>query len=397
VEQLQHHLERPLSAGEVGVIMARAGVGKTAFLVQVGLTEALAGREIIHIALGQNLGQVQAGYEALFTESIPSVQRKAWRRDLTQRRAIQAFSERRLSAGMFENAIKTFSHHLNINPALILIDGLDWNAADPLLFSSLRAEARRVGACLWISAQTHREEAGSHPTAVPAPVCRFMESVELAVYLEPLENKIQARVLFSYGQKVADLHLTLRPFDENNGKGFCLLSGAAEGAEEFFGQCAERFGLVERNFSFAGRKTVRTRGLVSLSDDDLKQGDISFPYLKRKMNRSYPETTEFKKVLQTIWHQVNPAGEVFAVGLIQSDNTVKGGTGWAVELAKHLNKRVHVFDQNEDAWFQWQKGCWNPVRDPSIQCKQFTGTGSRSLKQNGRLAIASLFERSFSS
>ena len=41
------------------------------------------------------------------------------------------------------------------------------------------------------------------------------------------------------------------------------------------------------------------------------------------------------------------------VSEILDDDTVKGGTGWGAELAKHLKKPVHVFDQTKHHWFQW--------------------------------------------
>ena len=37
------------------------------------------------------------------------------------------------------------------------------------------------------------------------------------------------------------------------------------------------------------------------------------------------------------------AEEIYAVGWIQDDETIKGGTGWGVELAKVFNRPVHVF------------------------------------------------------
>ena len=57
-----------LGAGKLGVVMARAGVGKTAFLVQIGLDDAMRERPVLHIALGQELEHVQSWYDALFDD-----------------------------------------------------------------------------------------------------------------------------------------------------------------------------------------------------------------------------------------------------------------------------------------------------------------------------------------
>ncbi|MBN2498945.1 MAG: hypothetical protein JXR96_30425 [Deltaproteobacteria bacterium] len=175
-----------------------------------------------------------------------------------------------------------------------------------------------------------------------------------------------------------------------------MLSGAHRGAEAAFGACAERWGIAERNFTFAGRPVARSRGLVLLDERELEQGDVSWAYLDDRMHRDYPRTDAFRKVLQSIWHQVNPAGEVFAVGKIKKDGTVKGGTGWAVELAKRLGKPVCVFDQEQQRWFFWESS-WQPTEPPRIQRPAFCGTGTARLSEPGEQAIRELFERSFGS
>lgn len=176
----------------------------------------------------------------------------------------------------------------------------------------------------------------------------------------------------------------------------CLLySGAAQGAEAEFGALAERVGIDEVNYTFEGHKDARTRGLRVLSAAELQKGDVSLSYVSKLMHRKYRDTPLFKRVLQSIWHQVNNGQEIYVVGTILSDDTVKGGTGWGAEFAKLCNKPLFVFDQQKDAWFRWADECWASEAAPVIQHPHFTGTGTRFLEANGRAAIGALFERSF--
>jgi len=174
-----------------------------------------------------------------------------------------------------------------------------------------------------------------------------------------------------------------------------LFSGGANGAEEEFGRIAENYGIEEVNFSFEGHEIARTRGIRILNHEELKQGDISMTYASRLMNRKYPETQLFRKILQTIWYQINKGQEVFVIGKIQNDKTVKGGTGWGAEFAKICNKPLYVFDQEQNRWFKWNRENWINVNDPVITNEHFTGTGTRLLKDNGKKAIEELFARSF--
>ncbi len=112
------------------------------------------------------------------------------------------------------------------------------------------------------------------------------------------------------------------------------------------------------------------------------------------MNRTYARADKIRRVLQTIFHMVNNGYHVFAVGWIQTDDTVKGGTGWAVELAKLFNRPLSVYDQDRKTWFAWENKSWVESK-PVIKDKTFVGTGTRHLSEDGRQAIRDLFERSF--
>jgi len=174
-----------------------------------------------------------------------------------------------------------------------------------------------------------------------------------------------------------------------------LFSGAAGGAEAAFGAAAERHGIDEVNFSFEGHKDARTRGLRVLTHEELRQGDVSLAYVSKLMHRQYKDTPLFRKVLQSIWHQVNQGQEIYVVGRILRDDTVKGGTGWGAEFAKLCNKPLFVFDQDQDGWFRWASQAWEAADTPRITHPHFAGTGTRFLEPNGQAAIAALFERSF--
>jgi len=174
-----------------------------------------------------------------------------------------------------------------------------------------------------------------------------------------------------------------------------LYSGAAKGAEEAFGTAAERHGIEEVNFTFEGHNDSRTRGIRVLTHAELKQGDVSLTYVGRLMSRTFSDTPVFRKILQSIWHQINNGQEIYVVGHILKDGTVKGGTGWGAEFAKLCNKPLFVFDQDQDRWFRWTGQAWDEQSTPAITHHKITGTGTRVLKANGAKAINDLFDRSF--
>ena len=178
-------------------------------------------------------------------------------------------------------------------------------------------------------------------------------------------------------------------------KGKCTLySGGLKGAETAFGEAAEKWSVNEVNFCFAGQKINRQKNSVILTDDELKRGDISMELVSKMMHRTYYETEKIRKVLQTIFHMVNKGHQVFVIGSILEDNTVKGGTGWAVELAKLFNRPLSVYDQDKENWYTWKQSTW--VQDtPEIKHDTFVGSGTRNLSEKGKKAIDDLFAAAF--
>ena len=179
---------------------------------------------------------------------------------------------------------------------------------------------------------------------------------------------------------------------------FILFSGAAPGAEAEFGACAERHGIEEVNFTFEGHTEARRRGIRVLNHEELQAGDVSLEYVSKLMNRRYTDSPTLRKILQTLWYQVNNGQEIYVIGVILDDGHVRGGTGWGAEFAKLCNKPLHVFDQDKDGWYSWTGDEWTARGrndGPVITHMHFTGTGTRTIRDNGRTAIEALFTRSF--
>ena len=173
-----------------------------------------------------------------------------------------------------------------------------------------------------------------------------------------------------------------------------LFSGGHKGAETEFGKLAQTWNMKEVTLSFEGHNPEWTQGIRVLDDEELQKGDVSMEIVSKRMNRTYSRTNKIRKVIQSIFHMVNSGYHVIAVGWIQADNTVKGGTGWGVELAKLFNRPLSVYDQERKGWFSWDNGQWIE-NTPVIASDTFAGTGTRNLSEDGRQALYDLFVRSF--
>ena len=410
-------------AGKLSVVMARAGVGKTAFLVHVGLDEAMRERNVLHVTGEQGLEHLHGWYDAIFADMAAHTHledRDTVRSSVNKHRVLHSCADRPLSPEHLDSLVTLYKDRMGFSPDALVLDGYKWEQASTSALAgeieAFKALAKRLSAELWMTAQTHRgvtvDRTPPHPTQIMAPCGDVADLIDVALFLEPENTHVTVRLLKDHDNAaVAATHLQLdcdtlrlRHGDQEEKpsqvrlpvRSYTLLSGGNTGAEAAFGEAAERWGIGEVNFSFSGRKSARNRNIVELTEAQLEQGAVGEAYLQSHLHRAFPQTEMFQKMLQSIWHQVHTSGQVFVIGFIQADNTVKGGTGWAVELARHFRKPVAVFDQERKGWYDWDGAGWKKLEQPPVIARRrFTGTGTRFIDELGRAAIVDLFTRSF--
>ncbi len=413
---LEKSIHGGLGRGNLGVVLSRAGVGKTAFLVQLGLDDLLRERKVLHVSLDASIDRVRTWYDELFTDlcRYTELDDPVASRVLVERnRMIQVYPDGGFTVDRLRSVAGLLREHADFVPDAVLVDGLDWETAGADLVSGLKDIAVEADAELWITGLTHRHLDGGDPDDLPEAYRAFDGLIDVAVFLAPRGEHVDLRLLRDHDNKeLLTTTLELEPvslrLSEHSAARFAvtgdlapktctLYSGAASGTEAAFGAAAEKWRVKEVNYTFPTHEPARKRGLMMLSERELRQGDVSLAYVSRRMNRTYTSSQFFRRVLQTIWHQVNSSQQVFVVGVIQQDGTVKGGTGWGAELARVWSKPLWVFDQELKGWFQWDpvSSEWKTSDEPRITTRRFCGTGTRFLSEDGASAIESLFAKSF--
>jgi KaiC/GvpD/RAD55 family RecA-like ATPase len=68
VRLLEKGLHGGLGKGNLGLVLAGHGIGKTSFLVGVALDGLLRGGHVLHIAIDQTVAHTRAHYDTLFEE-----------------------------------------------------------------------------------------------------------------------------------------------------------------------------------------------------------------------------------------------------------------------------------------------------------------------------------------
>jgi len=392
----------PLKAGELGLVVAPTGLGKTTLLVHAALSRLLRGESVLHLALDHTAAHAIGHYDALLALVQDRLQAEGAPTMVERHRRV-------LSPGAdvdwprLDATLDTWAAWAGYEPRLAVVDG--WattreGLADAIATAKERFAAR--GIPLWVSLRSDpAHEPSAEVVGLADQVVRLV-TLGVSIGLQVVPAGEEAPETLAEPHLLDATSLLLQPAKGEAPTGSALeprsctlYSGGAPGAETAFGEVAERYGVREVAFTFEGHRQGRTTGQRVLSPAELAMGDVSLSYVSKRLHRNYHDRESLiRGVLQTIWHMVSRSQQVFVVGAIQEDGTVRGGTGWAVELAAMWSRELWVFDLPSSRWHRWGGRAFGPGQ-PRITTREFCGTGTRSLPDVGRQAIEELFANSF--
>lgn len=171
-------------------------------------------------------------------------------------------------------------------------------------------------------------------------------------------------------------------------------SGGCPGSDMMWENEGNKYGVHTIAYSFYNHvQEGKTQKI--LTGDELKEGFENVRIASETLHRRVDGLPLYvKNLLCRNWFQVKNAETIFAVGKFASIKLVKGGTGWAVQMAIDSKKPVFVFDQELNQWnkFNYESGEFEVIDYIPKLTENFAGVGTRDLNENGRNAIRKILE-----
>lgn len=207
---LNRATETPLPPGGFGAVLARAGVGKTAFLVQLALDSLIEGRNVLHISLNDPVQKISLWYrEVLQTAAAEQAVREItplWE-SLQPHLFIMTFRVEGFSAPRLEERMTDLTAQGIFLPEVLLVDGLPFDEpATTATLADLKALADRFQLRTWFTVRTHRHEAPGEG-GLPPQIQPVNDLFDILVQLSPEAGSIQVQPL----RGVGELSLVLDP------------------------------------------------------------------------------------------------------------------------------------------------------------------------------------------
>ena len=135
------------------------------------------------------------------------------------------------------------------------------------------------------------------------------------------------------------------------GCGFVLCTGGAKGIDQLAEELALQYGVKVEVLIPPGHPRKRT--VTPLHPRVLTLANSYLEAAARKLKKNLPTQNYTLHLLQRNFEIVRRADTVYAFGILEDDcQRVRGGTGWTVQLALDLGKKVYVCDAESEVWFQ---------------------------------------------
>jgi KaiC/GvpD/RAD55 family RecA-like ATPase len=190
------------SSKQMGLVMARAGVGKTALLVQIALESILRGKRVIHVSIGESIEKTRTWYDDIlqFILQEYSVTRPHELIDLVkQHRMILTFKESAFSRPKLEERLKDLVQQDIFRPDCLVVDGFDFESSDRPALIDIKELMEKMNILSWFSAVIHREDQRVSGAGIPAPCHEIDDLFENVILLKPEKNNIQLDIVKSSG------------------------------------------------------------------------------------------------------------------------------------------------------------------------------------------------------
>lgn len=191
---------------QMGLVMARAGLGKTALLVQIALDAILRGKRVIHVSIGESIEKTKTWYDDILQLILQehSVNRPHELIDMVaQHRMIMTFKVAAFTRSRLEERLNDLVLQDIFRPNCLIVDGFDFVKTSREDLEDIKNLLESMNMQAWFSAICHREDPRVSPTGVPAPCHEIDDLFDMIVLLKPQPNAtIQLDIIRNFGEQV---------------------------------------------------------------------------------------------------------------------------------------------------------------------------------------------------
>jgi hypothetical protein len=193
-----------LGRGNLGALMARAGVGKTACLIHIAIHKLLHNEKLVHITLENAPDKISSYYRVIFSDLVKALELKQsheLRALIEKNRMILAYLNQSFELQRLRDYLKNLREKVGFLPDALIVDGLDFSKTAREVLQGLKEIAVSSQVEIWFSALTHREVSGVNERGIPFPCAQVDDLFSIILLLEPMRSAVSLKLLKDHDQE----------------------------------------------------------------------------------------------------------------------------------------------------------------------------------------------------
>jgi hypothetical protein len=204
-----------LTPGQLGAVLARAGVGKTAFLVQIALNGLLQDKKVLHISINDPVNKVSLWYDEVFRHITDQYQDQSASADeiwqnILPHRFIMTFKVEGFSVPKLKERLSDLSEQKIFSPDIVIIDGLPLEGDDIATLQELKELSSDLGFLCVATVLTHRHDE-TDASGLPVKFSHAIDLFDAVIQLQPEKDKIHVCAIKGTSGDTPDVSLLLDP------------------------------------------------------------------------------------------------------------------------------------------------------------------------------------------
>jgi hypothetical protein len=210
----EHSIHGGLGPGNIGVVVARHGIGKTAFLVGIALDDAMRGRKVLHVSLDKSVDHIREFYDEIFMDLAHSAHLEdlsTERLEMERNRIIHTYAGKSFTIHKLRHSVNFLKEYAHFDPACLILQGFDFESATLAEIEAFRQLAGEFNVEMWMSAMTHRG-VPSNERGIPEHLAKLTSAISVIVQMADQSDGVQLSLLKDHDNpNVAKLTLALDP------------------------------------------------------------------------------------------------------------------------------------------------------------------------------------------
>ena len=212
---LEDSTYKGLGKGNLGVLMARAGAGKTSCLIHIAFDKLFRGEKLVHVSLKDAPEKVTSYYSVILCDLVKllSIENEYEVRSLLDKnRIILAYLKESFDLNRLRKNLRNLVKEIDFIPDALMVDGVDFAETGRDLFEGFKKIADEFQVEIWFSALSHRHITDINERGIPFPCNSLDDLFSLIIQLYSTQSGVFLKLLKDHdSEAIPDVILRLDP------------------------------------------------------------------------------------------------------------------------------------------------------------------------------------------